>query len=240
MGIGIAVTRGSAASLSFCYSLLLLTVCRNLITKMKEWAFNQYIPLDSNIIFHKIVACTALFFSILHTVGHLTNFYHVSTQPLEHLHCLSPEFRFPSDRKPDIAYWLFQTLTGVTGVILWIVMCSIFIFAHPKVRTKAYPFFWKVHQLYVFLYFLANLHGLQRITSAPLFWVYFMIPAIIYTLDKIVTFRTSYMELDILETELLPSDVLKIKFYRPPNMKVLSGQWIRFTCTHLQPEVTSL
>ena len=46
------------------------------------------------------------------------------------------------------------------------------------------------------------------------------------------------MELDILETELLPSDVLKIKFYRPPNMKVLSGQWIRFTCTTLIPEVS--
>ena len=45
-----------------------------------------------------------------------------------------------------------------------------------------------------------------------------------------------YMELDILETELLPSDVVKVKFYRPPNMKVLSGQWIRFTCTAIQPE----
>ena len=45
------------------------------------------------------------------------------------------------------------------------------------------------------------------------------------------------MELDVLETELLPSDVLKIKFYRPPNMKVLSGQWIRFTCSALVPEV---
>ena len=44
------------------------------------------------------------------------------------------------------------------------------------------------------------------------------------------------MELDILETELLPSDVIKAKFYRPPNMKVLSGQWIRFTCTAIQPE----
>ncbi|KAI1304155.1 Dual oxidase [Halotydeus destructor] len=30
MGYGIAITRGSAASLSFCYSLLLLTMCRNL------------------------------------------------------------------------------------------------------------------------------------------------------------------------------------------------------------------
>ena len=59
MGIGIAVTRGAASSLSFCYSLLLLTVSRNLITKMKEWAFNQYIPLDSNIIFHKVLISAA-------------------------------------------------------------------------------------------------------------------------------------------------------------------------------------
>ena len=69
MGIGIAITRGSAASLSFCYCLLLLTMSRNLITKLKEHSLHQYIPLDSHLPFHKIVACTALFFSILHTIG---------------------------------------------------------------------------------------------------------------------------------------------------------------------------
>lgn len=35
MGVGIAITRGSAAALSFCYSLLLLTMSRNLLTKLK-------------------------------------------------------------------------------------------------------------------------------------------------------------------------------------------------------------
>jgi len=44
------------------------------------------------------------------------------------------------------------------------------------------------------------------------------------------------MKLDILETELLPSDVIKVKFYRPPSLKFLSGQWIRFSCTAIQPE----
>ncbi|KAK7017867.1 Protein bli-3 [Halocaridina rubra] len=39
------------------------------------------------------------------------------------------------------------------------------------------------------------------------------------------------MELDIIETELLPSDVVKIKYYRPPNFKYLSGQWVRLSCT---------
>ena len=100
-----------------------------------------------------------------------------------------------------------------------------------------------------------------RLTAAPRFWCFLVVPGCIYIIDKIATLRTRwvpecstalfhlyiflslyldnhfrYMELDILETELLPSDVVKVKFYRPPNMKVLSGQWIRFTCTAIQPE----
>ncbi len=69
---------------------------------------SRYIPLDSHLQFHKICALTALFFSMLHTVGHLVNFYHVSTQPVEHLNCLSKELNFPSDGKPSVDYWLFQ------------------------------------------------------------------------------------------------------------------------------------
>jgi len=112
MGVGIAITRGSAAALSFCYSLLLLTMSRNLLTKLKEFSIQQYIPLDSHIQFHKIAACTALFFSVLHTVGHIVNFYHVSTQPIAHLRCLTSEISFPSDARPTISFWLFRTVTG--------------------------------------------------------------------------------------------------------------------------------
>ena len=62
-----------------------------------------------------------------------------------------------------------------------------------------------------------------------------MFPGLVFVIDKMATLRTRYMKLDILETELLPSDVVKVKFYRPPNMKVLSGQWIRFSCTGITP-----
>lgn len=119
MGVGIAITRGSAASLSFCYSLLLLTMSRNLITKLKEFSVQQYIPLDAHIQFHKIAASTALFFSLLHTVGHIVNFYHVSTQPVEHLKCLTSEISFHSDYKPGITYWLFQTITGTIHFLIF-------------------------------------------------------------------------------------------------------------------------
>jgi len=172
----------------------------------------------------------------LHSAGHLVNFYHVGTQPIAHLHCMTKEFSFPSDSRPNIDFWFFQTLTGLTGITLFIICCFIFVFAHPKVRKKAYNFFWMTHQLYVLLYVFSLLHGLGRLTGPPRFWIFFVIPGIIYAIDKLATLRTRYMKLDILETELLPSDVIKVKFYRPPNMKVMSGQWIRFSCTAIQPE----
>ncbi|XP_063910993.1 dual oxidase isoform X1 [Zophobas morio] len=231
MGVGIAITRGSAASLSFCYSILLLTMSRNLLTKLKEFSIQQYIPLDTHIQFHKIAACTALFFSLLHTVGHIVNFYHVSTQPIENLKCLTNEVSFPSDYKPGITFWLFQTITGLTGVLLFVTMSIIIVFAHPTIRKKAYNFFWATHNLYILLYILCLIHGLARLTGAPRFWIFFIGPGIVYTLDKVVSLRTKYIPLDVIETELLPSDVIKIKFYRPPNLKYLSGQWVRLACT---------
>ena len=230
MGIGIAVTRGSAASLSFCYSILLITMSRNMLTKLKETSIYQYIPIDSHVQFHKICAHTALFFTLVHVAGHLINFYHLATQPLERLMCLSPELSFASDFKPDIPYFLFRTLAGMTGILLYTVCCLIFIFSCSNVREKAYNYFWMAHQLYVLLFILSLLHGLQRLTEAPSFWLFFIGPATIFTIDKIVSLRRGYMELDVLETELLPSDVIKITFYRPPNFTFRSGQWVRVTC----------
>lgn len=117
---------------------------------------------------------------------------------------------------------------------LFVIMIIIFTFAHPIIRKKAYVYFWSTHCLYVAMYVLMLLHGLARITGPPKFWKYFIGPGIIFILDKVVSLRTKYMALDILETELLPSDVLKVKFYRPPNFKYLSGQWIRLNCTALK------
>ena len=54
MGMGIAITRGSASAMSFCYSLLILSMARNLLTRLKETFIYQYIPIDSYLQFHKV------------------------------------------------------------------------------------------------------------------------------------------------------------------------------------------
>ncbi|XP_022705418.1 dual oxidase-like isoform X3 [Varroa jacobsoni] len=231
MGAGIAITRGSAASLSFAYSVLLLTMCRNLITKIRETPIQQYIPLDSHVQFHKIVACTGAVFSIIHTIGHYINFYHVSTQPAEHLRCMTREMQFDSDFKSQFSFWVFQTITGTTGLLLYAVLSVIYVFAHTSIRLKAYSYFWSTHKLYYLFYILCLLHGQAKLTGSPRFWIFFIIPGIIFILDKVVSLQTKYMELEVLDTDLLPSDVTKVKFARPPSFKYLSGQWARISCT---------
>lgn len=69
--------------------------------------------------------------------------------------------------------------------MLFVVMVIIFVFAHPLIRKKAYKFFWLTHSLYVVLYLLCLVHGLARITGPPRFWLFFIFPGIIFTLDKV-------------------------------------------------------
>lgn len=72
MSYGISVTRGAAAAMSFTFSILLLTMCRNLITWLRGTFLNLYVPFDSHVAFHKLVAWTALFFTgMKHTLWSL-------------------------------------------------------------------------------------------------------------------------------------------------------------------------
>lgn len=58
--VGVIVSRGSAAAISFLFPYMLLTVCRNLITLCRETFLNRYIPFDAAIDFHRIMAMTAI------------------------------------------------------------------------------------------------------------------------------------------------------------------------------------
>jgi len=205
MGVGIAITRGSAASLSFCYAMLLLSMCRNLMTWIRTMGVREYIPLDSHVKFHKIVAITALVMTVLHTVGHCVNFYHVTQQPVEHLRCLTKEMQFSPESRPTFFYWIFQTVTGSTGLALWILCSIIYVFAHQQVRQRAYNIFWSTHKLYYLIYALTLLHGSSKLTGSPRFWIFFIIPAILFTIDKIMSLKAKLWQLEIFETECLPS-----------------------------------
>lgn len=61
--VGVVISRGSAAAISFLFPYILLTVCRNLITLCRETFLNRYIPFDAAIDFHRFMAITAVILS---------------------------------------------------------------------------------------------------------------------------------------------------------------------------------
>lgn len=61
--VGVLVSRGSAAAISFLFPYMLLTVCRNLITMCRETFLNRYIPFDAAIDLHRHMAIAAVVLS---------------------------------------------------------------------------------------------------------------------------------------------------------------------------------
>lgn len=230
MGYGISITRGGAAALSFDMAVVLLTVCRNVMTKLRDTPVGEFIPFDAAITFHKIVAITAGFWAAVHTIGHCVNFYNVATQSQDGLACLFQEAVFSSNFMPSISYWFFGTITGITGILLVVVMSIIYVFAMPAILKRAYHAFRITHLLNILLYALTVLHGLPKLLSAPSFWCYVIGPIIIFIFDRIIGMRQQYKQLQIIDAAILPSDIIYIQFKRPYYFKFKSGQWVRVSC----------
>ncbi|KAI6201072.1 NAD(P)H oxidase (H(2)O(2)-forming) [Aphelenchoides besseyi] len=230
MGVGIAITRGAAAALSFCMAVILLTVCRNVLTLIRETPIGEFLPLDAAITFHKIVGITTGVFSAIHTVGHCINFYHVATQSQEGLACLFQEAVFGSNFIPSISYWFFGTITGITGILLVAIMSIIYVFSMPAVLKRAYHMFRMTHMLNIMLYALTILHGLPKLLDSPKFWYYVIGPITVFIIDRIIGMRQQYKELQIVDADTYPSDIIYIQFKRPHSFKFRSGQWVRVSC----------
>jgi len=172
----------------------------------------------------------ALFFSLVHTVGHSINFYHISTQTANDLTCYFREFKHRSHELPKFHYWCWETVTGLTGIALWCVMCVMYIFATQYARRHVFKWFWNTHQLYVLLYILMVLHGCGRLVQFPIFYLFFIGPAVLFTLDKLISISRKKAEISVVRAELLPSDVTYLEFKRPIGFEYKSGQWVRIAC----------
>lgn len=229
-GYGVTVTRGAASAMMFTYSSILVTMSRNTITYLRETFLHRFIAFDFFLPLHKMIAFEALAFSILHTIGHSINFYHISSQPPGDLTCLFRNFWHRSNELPKFHYWAWATITGFTGILCVIVCAIIFTFALQYSRRKVFKLFWLTHNLWVVYFILMILHGSGRLVQPPFFYYFVLGPLIWYTLDKLVSIARNKAEITVTDAQLLPSDVTMLEFKRPVNFDYKSGQWVRIAC----------
>nr|XP_034351294.1 dual oxidase 2 isoform X2 [Arvicanthis niloticus] len=233
--VGIILSRGTAASVSFMFSYILLTMCRNLITFLRETFLNRYIPFDAAVDFHRWIAMAAVVLAVLHSLGHAVNVYIFSVSPLSLMACVFPKVFVNDGSKlpPKYYWWFFETVPGMTGVLLLLVLAIMYVFASHHFRRHSFRGFWMTHHLYVVLYALLIIHGSYALIQLPSFHIYFLVPAIIYLGDKLVSLSRKKVEISVVKAELLPSGVTHLQFQRPKTFEYKSGQWVRIACLSL-------
>ncbi|XP_066960375.1 dual oxidase 2-like [Macrobrachium rosenbergii] len=224
--VGVTFTRGAASAMMFTYSTLLVTMCRNLLSKLRSTALHRFFPFDDMVSFHRYVGTWALFWTLMHVVGHAINFYHISTQTPMDLSCLFRDFFRRSHILPKFHYWCWETITGITGVFLTVQTAIIYAFAY-KMRRHFFIWFWITHNTYPLFYFLLILHGCGRLVQEPFFFYFFIGPCIAFCFDKLVSMSRSKIRFDVLSAVHLPSNVILLKIRRPANFNYKSGQWVR-------------
>ncbi|CAL1526685.1 unnamed protein product [Lymnaea stagnalis] len=232
-GYGVSVTRGAASAQMFTYASLLVTMSRNTLTFFRETFLHRYIPFDNAHDMHFYVAGLAVLFTVIHVIGHVINFYHISTQPSSDLNCYFTEFFRPTHVLASFQYWTYNTITGLTGVGLVFVLVVLYVFAIPYARRNVFNFFRATHNLYIVVYIMLFLHGHARLVQVPLWPYYFLGPMVLFVLDKLVSVSRNKILLPVVRATLLPSGVINLIIKRPLTFNYQSGQWVRIACPNL-------
>ncbi|XP_041853640.1 dual oxidase 1 isoform X2 [Melanotaenia boesemani] len=233
--VGIIIARGTAAAVSFLFPYMLLTVCRNLITLCRETFLNQYIPFDAAIDFHRFMAMTAIVLTVVHSLGHVVNVYIFSLSDISILSCLFPKVfnNNGSELPPKWYWWFFQTVPGITGVLLLFTFAFMYVFASHYFRRISFRGFWITHYLYIVVYILTVVHGSFALLQEPRFHIYLIPPGLLFLLDKLISLSRKKVEIPVVRAELLPSGVTHLEFKRPQGFVYRSGQWVRIACLML-------
>ncbi|KAG8012730.1 Dual oxidase 1 [Nibea albiflora] len=233
--VGIVVSRGSAAAISFLFPYMLLTVCRNLITLCRETFLNRYIPFDAAIDFHRFMAMTAIILSVVHSLGHVVNIYIFSVSDLNILSCLFPKVFSNNGSELPLkwSWWFFETVPGMTGVLLLFTFSFMYVFASHYFRRISFRGFWITHYLYVVVYILTVVHGSFALLQEPRFYIYLIPPGLLFLFDKLISLSRKKLEIPVVRAELLPSGVTHLEFKRPQGFVYRSGQWVRIACLML-------
>ena len=171
MGYCVCIAKGGAETLKFNMALILLPVCRNTITWLRnKTKLGVVVPFDDNLNFHKVIAVAIAVGVGLHAGAHLTcDFPRLLNASEDEYEPLKPYF---GEEQPPNYWWFVKGVEGVTGIIMVVLMAIAFTLATPWFRRNklnlpkflkkltGFNAFWYSHHLFVIVYVLLIVHGI--------------------------------------------------------------------------------
>uniref|UniRef100_A0A674BBF9 NADPH oxidase 5 n=1 Tax=Salmo trutta TaxID=8032 RepID=A0A674BBF9_SALTR len=212
-GFWYMVAKGCGQCLNFNCTFVMVLMLRRCLTWLRATWVVRVLPLDQNILLHQMVGYAIVTFSTMHTTAHFMNFVHLSQNSSYSLW----EHLFTT--RPGIG-WV-QGSASLTGMVLQIMICLMVVCSSTFVRRSGHfeVFYWS-HLSYVWVWALLVVHCAN-------FWKWFVVPGVIFLLEKLVGVAVSHMGgLYIVEVNLLPSKVTHLVIKRPQFFHFKPGDYV--------------
>ncbi|XP_036915452.1 cytochrome b-245 heavy chain [Sturnira hondurensis] len=182
LGRALALARAPAACLNFNCMLILLPVCRNLLSFLRGssacCSTRIRRQLDRNLTFHKMVAWMIALHTAIHTIAHLFNVEWCVNARVNNSDSYSialsdigdkpgeTYLNFARERIPNPAGGLYVAVTrlaGITGIVITLCLILIITSSTKTIRRSYFEVFWYTHHLFVIFFIGLAIHGAERI-----------------------------------------------------------------------------
>ncbi|KAF2721354.1 hypothetical protein K431DRAFT_320440 [Polychaeton citri CBS 116435] len=220
-------SRGAGLCLSADAILILLPMCRNLLRIIRPKI--RWLPLDESQFFHRQVAYTMLFWTVVHTASHYVNFFNVERSQI----------------RPETAIQIhYAQAGGITGHVMLFCMLMMYTTAHAKIRQQSFETFWYAHHLFVPFFLALYTHAtgcFVRDTAEPISplagkqfwnhcigyqgWRWELVAGGIYFLERVYREINSRRQTEVIKVVRHPYEAVEIQF-RKPSMRYKAGQWV--------------
>ncbi|XP_037307452.1 NADPH oxidase 5 [Pungitius pungitius] len=207
------LAKGCGQCLNFNCTFIMVLMLRRFLTWLRATWVVKVLPLDQNILLHQIVGYAILCFTLVHTTAHIFNFARLSRAGRYRL------WEYLLTTRPGIG-WVRGT-ASLTGLLLQLVIGLMVLCSSTFVRRSGHfeVFYWS-HLSYVWVWSLLMVHCAN-------FWKWFVVPGLIFLLEKTVGLAVSRMGgLYIVEVNLLPSKVTHLVIRRPQFFQFKPGDYV--------------
>lgn len=184
LGSALAWARAPAAVLNFNCMLILLPVCRNLLSLLRgsfvRCSRTMRKQLDKNLTFHKLVAYMIGLMTAVHMIAHLLNveWYNNSRQGVyDNLSTALSNLADDDDQNTTFlnpiritdqeidpqqipTHFVFTSIAGITGVIITLSLILIITSSMEVIRRSYFEVFWYTHHLFIVFFAGLVIHGI--------------------------------------------------------------------------------
>jgi len=236
----IVCSKGWSLAIMFTMSFLMFFISHDIMTwARRKWKYSISGWLDHYFMIHKFWGYLLTFYSIIHSLCHLTGSFRIIAQSNDISKINKDKGGKDFDETPTYFELLFTTIPGVTGIVLLLIIIIMAITSTKWIRMKYFQLFGYTHML-LFPIFWTTLifHGFG-------FWFTMGVPFAIFIVTPgfIILLVQQFMR--IFTHKINPFQIIDISasndwtymlmyLQKPKNYRLIHGQYVflNVPCIH--------